>query len=252
MLVSEFGKELWERLDMAAFSFDISLNGFQIQGPDKELKKVAFAVDAAYETIDRAAEAGADLLVTHHGLFWGRPIAVTGPHYAKLKRAMDSGLSLFACHLPLDAHPVYGNNAQMCLTLGMAEFDPFALYKGKYIGFKGRLPFPMTIEEIARLLGFSGKEGAMALTFGKPMIETCGIVSGAGGDDVGAAIEEGLDLFITGVCPHEMYHLCKESGMNVLAGGHYLSEVFGVKALQKLAGKEFGLETVFIDAETGL
>lgn len=252
MLVSEFGKELWERLDMASFSFDVSLNGFQIQGPDRELGKVAFAVDAALETFERAAEAGADLLVTHHGLFWGRPIAVTGPHYRKVKACMDSGLSLFACHLPLDAHPLYGNNAQMCIKLGIEGFEPFCKYKGRYIGFKGRMPRPMTVEEVSKALGFHGKAGVVSLGFGKPLVETCGIVSGAGGDDVSDAIAEGLDLYITGTCPHEVYHLCKESGMNVLAGGHYLSETFGVRALQRLTEEEFGIGTVFIDAETGL
>ena len=252
MLVSEYGKELRGRLDMSSFTCDISLNGFQIQGPDRELTKVAFAVDAAYETIDRAAEAGAELLVVHHGMFWGRPLAVTGSHYQRLKRAMDAGLSLFACHLPLDAHPLYGNNAQMCLTMGMTSYDPFYAFKGKYIGFKGRLPFPMTVSEIARLLGFTGKPGVIALEFGKERVETVGVISGNGGNDVGEAIDEGLDLHITGTCPHEVYHLCKENHMNLLSGGHYLSEIFGVKALERMAVKEFGLSTVFLDAETGL
>ena len=152
MTVNEFGEELWKRLSIEDFPFDISLNGFQIQGPDRELRKAAFAVDASFATIDAAAEASADILVVHHGLFWGSPIAIRGAHYRRVKRALDSGLSLFACHLPLDAHPLYGNNAQIALTLGMTSFDPFGEYKGRKIGFKGRLPFPMTVPEVARLL----------------------------------------------------------------------------------------------------
>ena len=252
MLISEYGKELWTRLDISSFPFDRSLNGFQIECPDREIRKAAFAVDAAAETIDRAVEEGADVLVVHHGLFWGEPVAIRNAHYRRVKRALDAGLSLFAVHLPLDAHPLYGNNAQMALRLGMTSFDPFALYHGKYIGFRGALPFPMTIPEIARLLGFSADGGMDVLKFGPDMISTVGIVSGAGGDDVEAAIEEGLDLFITGVAPHEIYHTAKENAMNVLSGGHYRSEVFGVKALERLTKGEWGLETVFIDAETGL
>ena len=129
MTVNEFGEVLCTRLAIDDFPFDISLNGFQIQGPVRELKKAAFAVDASFATIDAAAEASADILVVHHGLFWGSPIAIKDAHYRRVKRALDSGLALFACHLPLDAHPLYGNNAQMALTLGMTSFDPFGEYK---------------------------------------------------------------------------------------------------------------------------
>ena len=116
MTVNEFGAELYRRLSISDFPFDMSLNGFQINGPDRELRKAAFAVDASFCTIDKAAEASADILVVHHGLFWGSPIAITDAHYRRVKRAVDSSLSLFACHLPLDAHPLYGNNAQIALT----------------------------------------------------------------------------------------------------------------------------------------
>ena len=252
MTVNEFGEVLCTRLAIDDFPFDISLNGFQIQGPDRELKKAAFAVDASFATINAAAEASADILVVHHGLFWGSPIAIKDAHYRRVKRALDSGLALFACHLPLDAHPLYGNNAQMALTLGMTSFDPFGEYKGRKIGFKGRLPFPMTVHEIARLLGFSEEGGMHIIKAGKDMIETVGIISGGGADDVDQAIAEDLDLFITGTCEHEIYHTVREYGIDFLSGGHYRSEVFGVKALERMASKEFGLDTIFIDSETGL
>ena len=252
MFVKEYTDDLYKRLMIDSFPFDISLNGVQIGAPDRELKKAAFAVDASFDTIDQAVEGGADILVVHHGLFWGSPIAITDMHYRRVKRALDAGLTLFAAHLPLDAHPMHGNNAQMALTLGMTEFDPFGLYKGVKLGFKGHLPFPMTIQEIARLLGFSAEGGMQVIKFGPDMIDTVGIISGGGGDDVDQAINEGLDLFITGTAPHEIFHTVKESGMNLLSGGHYRSEVFGVKALMRLTEKEFGVESFFIDAETGL
>ena len=252
MFVSEYGKELWTRLDISSFPFDKSLNGFQIEAPDRELGKAAFAVDASFETIDRAIEEGADVLVVHHGLFWGDPIAIRGAHYRRVKRAIDGGLSLFAVHLPLDAHPLLGNNAQIALRLGMTAYDPFAEFHGRNIGYKGSLPFPMTIPEIARLLSFTPESGTEVLKFGPDMISSVGIVSGEGGDDIYEAIDEGLDLLITGVAPHEIYHAAKENGINVLAGGHYQSEVFGVKALERLTKAEWGIDTVFIEAGTGL
>lgn len=252
MFVKEYTNEIEKRLSVASFPFDISLNGVQIGAPDRELERVAFSVDASFDTIDKAVEGKADVLVVHHGLFWGSPVAITGNHYRRVKRAIDGGLTLLAVHLPLDAHPVYGNNAQMAMTLGMTSFDSFGMYKGVNVGYKGHLPFPMTIPEVARLLGFSSDTGMQVLKFGKDMIDTVGIISGSAGEDVDEAIKEGLDLFITGVAPHEVFHTVKESGMNLLAGGHYRSEVFGVKALMRMTEKEMGIESFFIDAETGL
>ncbi|MDD3904454.1 MAG: Nif3-like dinuclear metal center hexameric protein, partial [Sphaerochaeta sp.] len=101
-------------LDLASFSsLDRSLNGLVLGGKDKEVKKIAFAVDACQRTFELASEKGADLLVVHHGLYWGHPISVTGAHYKRIKTLIDGNLDLYAAHLPLDAHPVVGNNAVM-------------------------------------------------------------------------------------------------------------------------------------------
>ena len=252
MFVKEYTNEIEKRLSVASFPFDISLNGVQIGAPDRELERVAFSVDASFDTIDKAVEGKADVLVVHHGLFWGSPIAIRDAHYRRVKRALDSGLSLFACHLPLDAHPLYGNNAQMAMCLGMKEFDPFGMYHGQSIGYKGRLPFPMTCQEIAKLLGFSELYGMNILPFGKEEVETVGIISGGAADDVFQAMEAGLDCFVTGECRHELYHTLRESGMDMVCGGHYQSEVFGVKAVARYLEKEHGIQTVFIDRKTGL
>lgn len=250
MTAKEYADKLASVLEMSSFD-DFSLNGVQIGGPDRKISKVAFAVDASLYTIEKAAEAGADMLVVHHGLFWGDPIAIDGAHYKRVKTALDSSLFLFAAHLPLDAHPALGNNAQMAMRLGMKEWDPFGFCKGKLIGVKGRLPFPMTIEEVAILLNFH-LPSSFVLQGDKEKAETVGIISGSGSSDVHDAIKEGLDLYITGEFLHQDYSDAAESGISVLAGGHYRSEVFGVKALQRMTEKEFSIETIFIDAETGL
>lgn len=251
MLISEYTNHLTKVLDVASFD-DISLNGVQIDSPDREVKKVAFAVDACYETISQASEWGADVLVVHHGLFWGRPIAIKGDHYKRVKAAMDSNLTLYAAHIPLDAHMLYGNNAQMAISLGMREYDPFGYFKGKPVGVKGKLPFPMTVEEIIRLLGLDPVFSDIITDNMEKKIETVGIISGGAGNDVQEAIDAGLDLFITGEILHQNYHTAKEAGITVISGGHYRTEVFGVKALERMTKKMLGIETKFINVETGL
>ena len=231
MTRDELVKHYYDILDISAFD-DISLNGLQISMSNKEVKKVAFAVDASMDSITVAADEGADLLFVHHGLFWGSPIAISGMHYHRVKKALDNDMGLFACHIPLDAHPLYGNNAQMALRLGMTSYDPFGTFKGKYVGFKGKL--------------------LRTICFGKDMVETVGIISGGASGDVRDAIQENLDCFITGEVEHSDFHLVKESNMNMIAGGHYRSEVFGVKAMMRYTEKELGLESFFIDAETAL
>ena len=250
MTVKDYADHLSSVLDIGSFD-DRSMNGIQIGGEDRILKKAAFAVDASLYTIEKAAEAGADILVVHHGLFWGEPIAIDGAHYKRVRTAIDSSLFLYAAHLPLDAHPALGNNAQIAMRLGMKEWDPFGLYKGKMIGVRGRLPFPMTIEEAALLLNFDLSSSFM-LQGRKEKAETVGIISGGGSSDVHDAVKEGLDLYITGEFLHQDYADACEAGISVLAGGHYRSEVFGVRALMRMTDAESLAETVFIDAESGL
>lgn len=252
MNLKELDDMLRTQLAIADYD-DISLNGVQVAcSPDRQIARVAVAVDACQATIDAAIQEKADMLFVHHGLFWGRAIAVDGIHYNRVKALLDADVALYACHLPLDAHPVLGNNAQMAMCLGMKEFDPFGMYHGQSIGYKGRLPFPMTCQEIAKLLGFSELYGMNILPFGKEEVETVGIISGGAADDVFQAMEAGLDCFVTGECRHELYHTLRESGMDMVCGGHYQSEVFGVKAVARYLEKEHGIQTVFIDRKTGL
>ncbi len=249
MTIKEYITELDGILSPSSFG-DISLNGLQIETDDREIKKVAFAVDASYEAIDRAVENSADILVVHHGLFWGKPLAITGSHYRRVKRAVEGNLALYCSHIPLDANIPYGNNAQIALTLGMKEFDGFGEWDGKKIGVKGNLPFPMSEEEIMLLLQCNNP--TLIKGCKKEKIESVAIVSGSGSSDVKDAIKDGVDLFITGEVHHEVYFDAIENGLSVLAFGHYRSETFGVRALERVSAKKYNLETLFIDVETGL
>ena len=247
---NELVEYLDEFLDLVSFSsFDPSLNGLVFGGDDKEVKKIAFAVDACQRTFELASDGGADLLVVHHGLFWGHPISVTGAHYKRIKTLFTADLNVYAAHLPLDAHPSVGNNAVMAKLLKLEQVQGFAPFKGRDLGCKGILPQAMRAEGISSVLGFSHP---VILPFGKELIQSVGIVSGGASDDVYAALKDGLDCFITGECEHQVYNDCQEQGITMIAGGHYESEVFGVQALGAHLKERFGLETFFVANPTGL
>ncbi|MBN1411737.1 MAG: Nif3-like dinuclear metal center hexameric protein [Spirochaetales bacterium] len=254
MQLAEFDKFMKELLLIEGIGeIDASLNGLQVSRKNHELKKIAFAVDASMESFKRAKNEGADLLFVHHGLLWKKQQAVTGNFYHRLAFLIQNDLALYAVHLPLDLHPDLGNNIGIARALSLGEIEPFGQHNGIKIGFKGRFPAGKRLEEIVDLLyGRSRQSGVHTLPFGSELIRTVGIVSGGDSKSALQAIGEGLDLFITGDASHEIYHDCLEAGLNVLFGGHYLTEVWGIKQVAEKTKKETDLETVVIDIPTGL
>ncbi len=253
MILSKLDDYLRELLHLEDYArMDASLNGIQVGDRDREVKKVAVAVDAAQATIDRAAEWGADLLFVHHGFFWGSPLAVTGSHYTRVKKLIDANIALYAVHLPLDAHAPLGNNAQMANHIGLQDQEPFGAYKGVPIGWSGTLPQPASMQEIARALFSSASEPLGMLPMGKGENKTVAIVSGGAPESAREAIACGIDLFITGDASHVIYHDCMEAGINVMFGGHYNTEIWGVRAVGRHLAEQLGLEYTFIDLPTGL
>lgn len=254
MLLSTFVKELSDILNIAGYvSADVSLNGLQVSRTKSEIHKVAFAVDASLASIEAASRQGADLLFVHHGLFWGRPVAVTGTHYRRIKALMDSDMALFACHLPLDAHLEYGHNAQMAKALGLEDIRPFAMYHGVSVGVSGHASSPMTAEQIVSRLGvrtnptnFSVNAGSQAL------FQDIAIVSGSGASDVYKAIDCSMDLLITGESSYSTVNDCLEAGTGMLCLGHYETETFGLRAVMDLVRREYGLDVCFVDIPLGL
>ncbi|MEA4861327.1 GTP cyclohydrolase 1 type 2 [bioreactor metagenome] len=247
---SELTTYLDAYLEIGAFEpLDRSLNGLVVAGDDREVRKVAFAVDACQSTFEKARQEKADLLVVHHGLFWGSPLAVTSTHYRRLRTLIEGNLDLYVAHLPLDAHSVVGNNAVMAQKLGLEDQSMFAPYKGRMLGCKGTLANPSSLADLCKKLGF---DKPVILDFGKDEVREVGIVSGGASGDVHEAIAEGLDLFITGEVEHQIYHEALEHSINVIGGGHYLTEVFGVQALMEHLRQKFGLSVVFVANPTGL
>jgi dinuclear metal center YbgI/SA1388 family protein len=229
---------------------DKAHNGLQVEG-GATVDRVATATDAALATFALAAEAGVDFLIVHHGLFWGAPEPVVGPMRARIAMLLGAGISLYAAHLPLDAHLEVGNNAVLARLLGLEEVAPFGLWDGRSIGVRGRLPEPVGPAELAaRLEALLGARPDV-LAFGGSAIERLAVVSGDAAELVGEAAAAGLDALVTGERRHQAYHPAREHAIHLLFAGHYATETLGVRALGDHLAERFGVETVFLDAPTG-
>jgi len=247
MKLRELSTKLSNLLAIDDFSnVDISLNGLQVGDLNSNVEKVAFAVDANMESIKGAIDCGANMLFVHHGMYWGKPFAITDYHYDKIKTLLDNNLALFACHLPLDAHLELGNNVQMAKKLSLINIEPFSFYKGKYVGVKGRFKEAMLPNAVIDALGVRRNARTTIIGDGQKRIKTIGIVSGDGAFDMYEALQDGLDALITGEARYSTYNDCIEAGFTMLCLGHYETETFGVKAVMQEVSK-MGLKTCFID-----
>jgi dinuclear metal center YbgI/SA1388 family protein len=240
-------------LDMEKFKeADSSLNGLQVDNDGSDIKKIAFAVDAGMEIFKRAADAGAGMLFVHHGLFWGNAERLTGSRRERIKFLLDNNLALYAVHLPLDQHPRLGNNAVLAELLGIEDPEPFGLYHGHKIGCKGNLKKPLTVDEAVKKISFMNRSPLGVFPFGKSENRNCAVISGGAGIEAFQALEEKVDLYVTGESSHTVYHHALEGRMNIIAGGHYSTEVWGVRRMMEECVKQLEADTVFIDVPTSL
>jgi dinuclear metal center YbgI/SA1388 family protein len=226
-----------------------ALNGLQIENGG-EVTMVVAAVDASLPIIEKAVAVGGDLLVVHHGMFWQGAQKVTGAVYRKLKLAMDHGMALYSSHIPLDVHPVWGNNVLLAKELGMSEASPFFDWKGIKLGLRQELDISRD-ELLKRVSNAVGSEVHKCLG-GSDRVGMVGVITGGAGSEVAAMAECGIDTFITGEGPHWSYPLAEELGINVFYAGHYATETFGVRAMASELSQKFALTTQFIDHPTGL
>ena len=233
-------------------SNDRSLNGIQVDNDGSPVRKIAFAVDAAMETFEQAAAIGADMVFVHHGLFWGAPLKIAGNLRQRIKFLLDNNICLYAAHLPLDQHPKFGNNAVLAQLLGLENIEPFGDYHGRKIGCKGSFPKPVTVDEAAKKIMFLGRPPLGVYPFGKKECANAAVVSGGAAANARDALEEGIDLFVTGESSHNIYHECLEGKLNMIAGGHYCTEVWGTQAVMRYCIPELGIDAEFIDVPTGL
>lgn len=237
-------------LDVDGFpDYPNALNGLQLAGPER-VERVVAAVDASEETISEALGAGGDLLLVHHGLFWGGLRPLRGRHYRKLARAVEGGLAIYSAHLPLDAHPEVGNCAVLARELEIPLEGRFGEYEGAEIGWWGtvdadRAAFAQRVEAVVggpvRVIGG-----------GDDRVRRVAVLTGGGGSFVEAAARAGIDTLVTGEGAHHTYHEAMELGVNVLYAGHYATETWGVRALAAELEERFGLPWEFVDLPTGL
>jgi dinuclear metal center YbgI/SA1388 family protein len=228
-----------------------ALNGLQVEGRE-EVEHVVAAVDASEAAIREAIQRGADLILVHHGLFWGGPCPLTGRLMRRVRPLVEAGVSLWSCHLPLDGHREVGNSALLATALGVQVESSFADYQGADVGWHGRLD-PALAPAALRARAEEVLGGPVRLLEGGPeRIERVGVVTGGGGSLVGEAVDLRLDAFVTGEASHHTFFDAKELGIHVLLGGHYATETFGVKALAAHLAERFGLGWDFVDQPTGL
>jgi dinuclear metal center YbgI/SA1388 family protein len=235
-----------KELDVGSFE-DVSHNGLQVQNSGK-VSKVCTGVDASIEFFEAAAQRGANLLICHHGISWGDSLSrITELNYRRIRFLMDHDIALYACHLPLDAHPRYGNNALICRALGLGKLKSFGRYGNRDIGFVGQLAKPMRYTLLKKKIQKVVGNELQTMDFGKKTVRSVAVVSGGAAEGVEEAGKKGIDVFITGESKLYAYGLSQEYGLNTVFAGHYATEVFGVRALGQLLQRRLKLKSEFID-----
>lgn len=226
-----------------------AMNGLQIENAG-EVKKIGAAVDASLPVFEKAVAEGVDLLVVHHGMFWQGAQTVTGSHYRKLKMALDAGMALYSAHIPLDVHPLWGNNHLLAKALGMEDTETFFDWKGVELGVCQTID--TGIKQLVAMVENAVGASAHLCAGGGEQAGKVGIITGGAGSEVAAVAACGIDTFITGEGPHWSFAMAEECGINVIYAGHYATETFGVRALARHLGQKFGLDSCFVDHPTGL
>ena len=200
--------------------------------------------------VREAVEQKADLLLVHHGMFWQGAQMIEGSQYEKLKLAIENGLAIYSAHIPLDVHPVSGNNVLLAKAIGLKNLKPFFEWQGIQLGLRSssRMSRDVLVDRVKKAVG-----GEVHLCPGGPkQVSKVGVITGGAGAEIYAAAEEGVDTFITGEGPHWSYTSAEELGVNVIYGGHYATETFGVKAMAKHLAAKYSLKWEFVDHPTGL
>ena len=245
--LSDIVSALNAELQPGRFSGDPSRNGLQVANSG-EVRRVRCGVDGSLEFFERAAADGADLCIVHHGISWGDSLTrVTGLNYELVSFLVKHDMALYACHLPLDAHPTLGNNAGLAEALGLRNLQPFGEYAGHLIGLRGELPAPMPAAEFRERVRALSNGGFTAHEYGPETIRTVGVVSGGGEGELPQAAALGLDAFVSGEGGLQAYNAAKQGHIHAYFAGHYATETYGVKSLGRLVAERFGIEATFID-----
>jgi dinuclear metal center YbgI/SA1388 family protein len=235
-----------ELLEAPAFS-DYTPNGLQVPGaPEVEL--VVTAVTPGLEVFEQAGSAGAQMVLTHHGMLGDfQPDHVTPSMKRRLEALFAADLSLVSYHLPLDAHEDVGNNSLICDALGMRRAERFGSHRGRPLGFVARSEQGVPVDELRERCTRAFGQEPLGFWDGPDPVRSLGVVSGAAASSLGEAVAAGLDGFLTGEPAEHVMLEAREAGVHFVAGGHYGTETFGVRKLGQLLSQRFGVEHRFVD-----
>jgi dinuclear metal center YbgI/SA1388 family protein len=235
-----------ELLEPGAFE-DLGPNGLQIPGRE-DISVVVTGVSAHVALLERAIDLGADLLVVHHGLIWDFQSRRLSRRAARrLRLVLGSELNVAMYHLPLDAHPEVGNNALLAEALGAAEHEPFGRVRGRAIGRLARFAEPLQIEELSERVAHVTEREPLVFPVGPEAIERLAILSGAGANQVGQAIDARADAYLTGEPAEHVMAEAQEGRIHFIAAGHHATERLGVRALGEELARRFGIRHHFVD-----
>jgi dinuclear metal center YbgI/SA1388 family protein len=226
-----------------------AFNGLQLDNAG-QVNRVVAAVDACEATILDAGERKADLMLVHHGLFWGGSRLLTGMHGRRVRLLVERGVALYSAHLPLDCHAEVGNNVLLARKLGLTDLVPFGTFEGIPIGVWGRIDLGRDelVTRLQELVGGSPR----VVSAGPARVARVGVVTGAGTGALLEAATAGLDTLVTGEGPHHSYLEAEERRLNLVYAGHYATETLGVRELAAHVGQRFGVPWEFVDHPTGM
>ena len=250
MNLNELSNYLNDYLRIAEIK-DYGPQGLQVETDNREVKKIALAVDSAPAVAQAAADWGADMLLVHHGIFWGGAQIIAGPFGERVRSFMRNGLNLYAAHLALDANQEVGNNAVLGQMFGLQDVVWWGETNGAPLGVCGDIR-PILLSDLEAKINTKLDTQSRVLAHGPDTVKRVAILSGGGAGFVEEAAGLGADTYITGETSHSQYWLASDYGVNVIFGGHYATETVGVQALGKHLVEKFGLETKFFDFPTGM
>lgn len=226
---------------------DYGPQGLQVEGR-AEVRKVVSGVSGSVALFEAAAEAGAELVIVHHGIFWDKESRVVkGGLKRRLELLLEHGITLAGYHLCLDAHPEVGNNILAVRGLGLQEIEPWCEYHGRTIGYRGTWPDGKSPQAARELVDALYGSESLSFLYGPDPVRTVGVVSGGAQGEIRAAIEAGLDLYVTGEASEFVMAAAREGGIHYLAAGHHNTERLGIREVGERVAREFGISHAFID-----
>lgn len=245
MLLKELERYIGQLLEISSFR-DYCPNGLQVEGRGK-VTRIVSGVSASLDVLQAASKAGADAVLVHHGYFWkSESPQITGLKRARISHLMEHNMSLLAYHLPLDAHPVLGNNVQLAQLLGFQLEERFG---EQNVAALGRMVKPMSLQRLSGVVEDRLQRKPLVVGDDSAIIRRIAWCSGAAQDYLAVAIELGVDAFLTGEVSEQSVHLARESGVAFISAGHHATERYGVQALGSHLAQQFNLKHQFIDVD---